>query len=182
MSSYLVLAGVWFHIYAVDLGGLAKELQAAAKATTDWEKAVVADAIEGIKCSPVIREQVLPHLRLQKGTPWEELGSLRRSRTPWRCGRGEASSEMSYRSQQQQQNYKRMKGEDYMSYVTRIEKTTSMVEGPHFPNLHAIYKHKEVYKEEEEEEEEQRHVGRFGRAVHLERFDDGKGGATIKSA
>lgn len=38
MSSYLVLTRVWFHIYVVDLGGLAKELQAAAKTTTDWEK------------------------------------------------------------------------------------------------------------------------------------------------
>ncbi|RZS20111.1 hypothetical protein BHM03_00052583 [Ensete ventricosum] len=35
---YLVLSGLWFHIYAVDLGGLAKELQAAAKSKTNWEK------------------------------------------------------------------------------------------------------------------------------------------------
>ncbi|URE18226.1 hypothetical protein MUK42_35421 [Musa troglodytarum] len=51
-----------------------------------------------------------------------------------------------------------------------------MIEGPHFPNLHAIYKRKEG-----NEEEERRQVGRFGLAVHLERFDDGKG-ATIKTA
>lgn len=39
MSSHLVLTVVWFHIYVVDLGGLlAKELQTAAKITTDWEK------------------------------------------------------------------------------------------------------------------------------------------------
>ncbi|RRT36377.1 hypothetical protein B296_00023143 [Ensete ventricosum] len=38
IGSYLVLSGLWFHIYVVDLGGLAKELQAAAKSKTNWEK------------------------------------------------------------------------------------------------------------------------------------------------
>lgn len=38
IDSYLVLSGLWFHIYAVDLSGLAKELQAAAKSEANWEK------------------------------------------------------------------------------------------------------------------------------------------------
>ncbi|KAJ8490380.1 hypothetical protein OPV22_012101 [Ensete ventricosum] len=79
---------------------------------------------------------------------------------------------MATRQRCPQRDQAKLHGDDYVAYVTRIEKTTSVIEGPHFPNLHAIYKHKERY-----EEEERCSGGRFGKAMHLERFEDDKGAA-----
>ncbi|RZR88713.1 hypothetical protein BHM03_00016341 [Ensete ventricosum] len=80
---------------------------------------------------------------------------------------------MATRQRCPQRDQAKLHGDDYVAYVTRIEKTTSVIEGPHFPNLHAIYKHKERY----DEEEERCSGGRFGKAKHLERFEDDKGAA-----
>lgn len=65
--------------------------------------------------------------------------------------------------------YSQQTQEDYAGYLKRMEKTTSIIEGPHFPNLHAIYKHKEG--SDQREQQQYRQVGRFGEAVHLERFE-----------
>ncbi|WOL18741.1 hypothetical protein Cni_G27538 [Canna indica] len=67
------------------------------------------------------------------------------------------------------QRYARQKNEEYAAYVSRIEKTTSMTEGPHFPNLCAVYKHKDEF---DQEADLRSRTGRFGKAVHLERLDD----------
>ncbi|KAG1363347.1 hypothetical protein COCNU_11G001740 [Cocos nucifera] len=48
-----------------------------------------------------------------------------------------------------------------------MEKKTSMTEGPHFPQLQTVFKHKEV----REEEEKPRH-GIFGRPTQKEWFEE----------
>ncbi|XP_078163660.1 uncharacterized protein LOC144558690 [Carex rostrata] len=56
--------------------------------------------------------------------------------------------------------------EDYCTYITRLEKKTSMMDGPHFGNMQHAFKRVEVYEEVDEEYETE---GPFGRAKHMGR-------------
>lgn len=67
---------------------------------------------------------------------------------------------------QQWQESKIPSGDDYCSYVTKMEKKTSMIEGPHFPQLHSVFKQKEVL-----EEQEKPRPGLFGRPRQKEWFE-----------
>ncbi|KAG1363348.1 hypothetical protein COCNU_11G001750 [Cocos nucifera] len=57
--------------------------------------------------------------------------------------------------------------DDYCTYVSKLEKKTSMTEGPRFPQLHTVFKHKEVH-----EEEEKSSHGIFGRPTQKECYEE----------
>ena len=57
--------------------------------------------------------------------------------------------------------------DDYRTYVSKMEKKTSMNEGPYSPQLHTVFKHKEFH-----EEEKKSHHGIFGRPRQKESFEE----------
>jgi hypothetical protein len=59
--------------------------------------------------------------------------------------------------------------EDYCTYINRLEKKTSMIDGPHFGNMQHAFKRVEVYEEVDEGFES---AGRFGKAKHMGRADN----------
>lgn len=57
--------------------------------------------------------------------------------------------------------------DDYCTYVSKMEKKTSMTEGPHFPHVHTVIKHKEFH-----EEDGKSHLGILGRPRQKEYFEE----------